>query len=112
MTSNGHDPAEGLRASTLALVQYVLRLELPAARWEQVAGILATATEAARARDLDGIRKAQDDLMLVSPVRIIKGDGLATSPADQKIFERANVLIEALQSMRPPTEQDTGGNGH
>ncbi len=111
MTTGSRDPdaATDLRASTLKIVAYILKLNLPQARWERVAEIIEAATEAAAADDLEGVRKAAGELMLVSPVRVIKGDGPATEPAGQKIFERANVLIDTLQSMRPPPAQDSGG---
>ncbi len=108
---HGQDAAADLRASTLRVVQYVLKLKLPRAGWERVAEAITAAAAAAVADDLEGLRRAADELMLVSPVRIIKGDAGPAEPADQKIFERANVLIVALQPMRPAATQDTDGKG-
>ena len=102
--------AADLRSSTLAVVQYTLRLKLPQASWERVAKIIETAITAIAAQDLAGLRIAGGELMLVSPVRIIKADGPPSEPADQRIFERANVLIDSLQSMRPASPEDADGS--
>lgn len=106
--------ADDLLVSTVRVVRYMLKLKLPPARWERVASIFEAAIDAAAANDLEGVRKAADALVLVSPVRIIKGDGPPAVPADQKISERANVLIFTLQSMRPESPasaQDKGSTG-
>ena len=108
MTSDEHArDAADLRSSTIAVVQYILKLELPQARWERAAEIIEAAIAAAAADDLEGVRQAAGELMLVSPVRIIKGDGAPRESADQKVFERANVLIDTLQSMQPAPVEDT-----
>jgi len=117
MTSDGpgRDAADrdtagdDLRASALVLVRYLLRLRLPRAKWEQVTGIIDAAIAAAAADDLAGLRKATNDLMLISPVRVVKGDGGVAEPAGQRIFERANVLIDHLQPMRPAVPEDEDG---
>jgi DNA-binding SARP family transcriptional activator len=110
MTADNHTrDAADLRSSTLAVVQYTLRLKLPQAAWERVCEIIETAITATAAGDLESLRKAGGELMLVSPVRIIKGDGPPSEPADQKVFERANVLIDSLQSMRPASAEDADG---
>jgi hypothetical protein len=96
-----------LRSSTLAVVQYIQQLRLPQATWERVAEIIEAAIAAAAAGDTESLRKAAGELMLVSPVRIIKGDGPPNEPAGQRVFERANVLITALQSMQPASAEGT-----
>jgi CATRA-Associated Small Protein len=112
MTADAPDlDADELRASTLRAVHYLLKLKLPQARWERVAQILETAIGAAAAGELARVRQATDDLMFVSPTRIVKADGLPAEPADQKIFERANVLIYALQSMQPAPDEDKDSGG-
>ncbi len=98
-----------LRSSTLTVVQYILRLKLPQATWERVAEIIETAIHAAAAADMESLRQATGELMLVSPVRIIKGDGPPNEPAAQKVFERANVLITALQPMQPAPAEGLDG---
>jgi hypothetical protein len=108
MTVGGHDLGADadLSAGALRIVQYILKLQLTRVKWNQVAEHIEAAIEAAAAGDLEGLRRATNDLMLASPVRIIKPDGATTEPADQKIFERANVLIHELQSMRPFPAED------
>jgi hypothetical protein len=103
--SDAADP----RSSTLAVVAYILKLKLPHATWERVSEIIEAAITAADAGDLESLRETAGELMLVSPVRIIKGDGLPNEPAEQKVFERANVLITTLQSMRPAPAEGTDG---
>jgi hypothetical protein len=109
---NGLDTLGGLQADMVTAVRYVLKLRLPRARWERIAEIIEVAIAAAAARDRDGLRTATDDLMLVSPLRIVKGDGPPAEPAGKKIFERANVLIYALEPMRPAPAEDNGKEGH
>ena len=110
MTADNHArDAADLRSSTLAVVQYTLRLKLQKATWERVAEIIETAIAATAAGDLESLRTAGGELMLVSPVRIIKGDGPPSESADQRIFERANVLIDSLQSMQPVATDDSDG---
>lgn len=105
------DAAAELRSNTIKVVQYILRLRLSRARWDRVTEIIEAATAAAAADDLQGLRKATDELMLVSPVRVIKGDAVPAEPARQKIFERVNVLIDTLQSMQPASTDDADGEG-
>lgn len=110
MSSDIHPrDAADLQSSTRAIVQYVQKLRLPRATWDRVAEIVEAAIIAVAADDTEGVRKAAGELMLVGPVRIIKGDGPPSGPADQKIFERTNVLITALQSMRTVPAEDAEG---
>jgi hypothetical protein len=112
MTPDNHayDNAE-LRASTIAAVRYVVKLKLPRARWELVAEIIKAAVAPAAAGNWERLRQATGELMLISPVRILKGDEQPIESADQRIFERTNVLIDSLQSMRPAAPDETDGTG-
>jgi phosphate uptake regulator len=105
-----HDD-DDLRASALATVQYVVKLKLPPARWDRVAEIIEAALAALADDDGERLRQATGELMLITPVRIVKGDDKPINSADQKIFERANVLIGKLQPMRPPSSGESGGKG-
>jgi hypothetical protein len=42
------------------------------------------------------------------PYRVIKPDGSVAVRADQKIFERANSLIHALQAVQAAVPRETG----
>jgi len=109
---DGLDVLGGVSAGTVRIVQYILKLKLPPARWERVAEIIEAAIAAAAADDLEGLRRATDDLTLVGPVRIIKVDGVPAESAGQKIFERANVLIYALQPMQPTSAESKNAERH
>ncbi|HEX4831635.1 MAG TPA: CATRA system-associated protein [Trebonia sp.] len=121
MTASQSDPgATGdPRDSLIMLVRYVRELELPPARWQRIAGIIEDAIDAAAAGDLAALRASAGALVLDGPTRIHKGDGQATGPAGPRIFERANFLIHALQSMSlapvtpaspPPGRADDAGD--
>lgn len=85
MSVDGRDlDADDLRASALKVVRYVLKLRLPPAGWDRVAQIFEAAIKAATADDLEGVRKATDDLMFVVPVRVVKGDGPPAEPGTAK----------------------------
>jgi hypothetical protein len=101
-------------ASMMRVVEYVWRLELTQARWDRVAGIIETAIGATAARDPDGLRRAAEQLMLASPVRVIKPDGSPTASASPELLERTNVLIHSLQSMQPASGEGAtqGSDGH
>jgi hypothetical protein len=92
----------GVPSGAIRVVEYTMRLELPPARWERVAEIIEAAIEATEAGDLEKLRLALEDLAQASPLRVIRPDGWSLTRADRKVYERANVLIHALQSMRPP----------
>jgi hypothetical protein len=114
MSSRGHGPdtAAEVLANTSALVGYTLRLQLTQAGWERVAEIIEAAIDAAAAGDLDGLRKATEALVLTSPARVIKPDGSPTASAGPELFERANVLIHALQSMQPASGEGAAQDGN
>lgn len=105
-----HDDAD-LQASALATVQYVVKLKLPPARWDRVAEIIEAALAAIADDDGERLRQAAGELMLITPVRIVKGDDKPIKTADQRISERANVLIGKLQPMRPPSPGKSDGKG-
>src|ERR1700760_3324495 len=99
-----------MAASAIRVVEYVKRLKLPAAKWERVGRPIEAAIEAAAAGDLEKLRWAMDELALASPVRVIKPDGSLATRADERIFERANVLIDSLQSMRRAAADESAGD--
>ncbi len=108
-------PAD-MASSAIRVVEYTMKLELSAPKWERVEGTIEAAIEAAAAGDLERLRWAMDDLALASPVRVIRPDGSQATRADARIYERANVLIHYLEAMRPPADQAAGeargeGNG-
>jgi CATRA-associated small protein len=105
-----HDD-DDLKASVLAAVQYVVKLKLPPAQWDRVAEIIEAALAAIADDDGERLRQAAGELMLITPVRIVKGDDKPINSADQRIFERANVLIKKLEPMRPDSSGKSDGKG-
>ena len=110
-------PAD-MASSAIRVVEYTMKLELSAPKWQRVEGTIEAAIEAAAAGDLEKLRRAMDDLALASPVRVIRPDGSQPTRADARIYERANVLIHYLEAMRPAgtgqaavEERDEGNGG-
>jgi hypothetical protein len=93
-------------ANAIRTVEYTMQLQLPADRWELVAGIIEAAINAAVAGDLEALRKATDELLRALPARVIRADGSQSAAADPKVFERANELVHVLQSMQPATAEE------
>lgn len=101
-------PAE-MASSAIRVVEYTMKLELSAPKWQRVEGTIEAAIEAAAAGDLEKLRRAMDDLALASPVRVIRPDGSQPTRADARIYERANVLIHYLEAMRPADAGQAAG---
>jgi hypothetical protein len=106
----GNRPTD-MASRAIRVVEYTMKLELPAAKWQRVEWSIEAAIEAAASGDLEKLRWAMDDLALASPVRVIRPDGSQVTRVDQKVFERANVLIHSLQSMQPAAGGEAADEG-
>jgi hypothetical protein len=94
-------PAQARRA-----IEYILRLELEPGRWDRIGPILGAVADAAAAGDLTALQAAAGELLLASPLRVTKPDGLDQVPAGPPIHERANRALDALSAMRAVTADD------
>lgn len=108
MSGNDMDTATATCSDAIRVVGYTMRLRLPPRGWERVAGLIETAIDAATAGDLGLLRQVTDELATFAPPRVIKPDGSEAVRADQKVFERANALIHALQSVQDAAARETG----
>jgi hypothetical protein len=94
-----------IRASTIRVLDYILRLELTDARWGRVDDILAIAVEAASAGDLGTVRAATSQLRAIGPVRVIRIGSAPVGTPPLKVRERVEQIRVAFQ-----TADDAGEN--
>lgn len=100
--------AAAVAAAAIGAVEDTLSLQLTPERWEQVAELIEAAAAATAAGDLRRLRQVTAELRMSGPYRVIKPDGSVAVRADQKIFERANSLIHALQAVQAAVPRETG----
>jgi len=87
-------PAQ-IRADALIIVRHALKWEVPLARWQVIAEILAALAAALDAADLDAVAEATIQLELAAPVRITK-IGASSQPPPPPVRERLNELVYRL----------------
>jgi hypothetical protein len=98
-----------IRASTIRVLDYILRIELTEARWSRVDDILAIAVEAAVAGDLGTVRAATSQLRAIGPVRVIRiGSGPVGTPP-LKVRERVEQIRVAFETAGEAGEHDGRG---
>lgn len=109
MSTDERNPntAAAIAANISTTIRYILKLETTSTRWARIAEIIETAIEAASATDLEKLRRAGNELVRNTPVRVIKPDGSQpeTEKASSHLQERANVLIHTVQSMQAADEK-------
>jgi len=110
MRETDSDSGPTTRAAARDVLEYILRLELPEARWERLGVIIDLAIDAEAAGDLDGLAQATIELELAGPVRVIRiGPGSAQPvPPPPKVRERANQLIESVSVKDRDKDKDKG----
>jgi hypothetical protein len=82
----------------LAVLGYILKLELPPARWSRLAEIVEAAIAADSAADLAGLRHAAGELELTGPVRVLRIGGAPVVPAPKPVRERIEILQSTMQA--------------
>jgi hypothetical protein len=102
---HGREAAE-IRASALAVLDYILKLELTKARWERLAAIIEVAIAAEAAGDLDGLRQATAELELAGPVRVVRigGDPVVLPPP--QVRERMDDLRDLMRNADAERDED------
>jgi hypothetical protein len=84
-----------IRQHTLTIVQNAQKWELPAARWEVIAAVLAVLLQALDQGNLDAVAEAAIQLELAGPTRITK-IGAPAKPAPPPVRERLNETVTKL----------------
>jgi hypothetical protein len=97
---------QGIRPAAIQVLEYILRLELSPARWEQLAAIIDIAIDAEAAGDLAGLRAATVELELAGPVRVVRIGAAEAGPPPPKVRERANILVHKLESPKVEEKDD------
>ena len=105
------DMAAAVIARTFAVVDYIRQLKLTPGMWDRAAENIETAIAAAAARDLEGLRRATEQLTLIGPLRVTKPDGSLTTSPSPELIERTNTLIHFLQAMQPAGGEDAAPEG-
>jgi hypothetical protein len=93
-------------ASTIRVLDYVLRLELTEARWVRVDDILAIAVEAGASGDFGTLRAATSQLRAIGPVRIIRIGGTPVGPPPVKVRERVEQVRIAVEAAGSTGDED------
>lgn len=91
------DPATArIRRDALDVLQTLLRLELPAARWDGVGAILDALDAGLDLGDADMVTGATVRLGEIGPVRLTRIGGTSGEPPPPAVRERVNELIFKL----------------
>jgi hypothetical protein len=99
-----------IRASTIRVLDYILRLELTEARWSRVVDILSIVVEAAAAGDFGTLRDATSQLRAIGPVRVIRIGSAPVGMPPLKVRERAEQVRAAFETASDAGEDDGKGS--
>jgi hypothetical protein len=108
-SDSGMSDAE-IRASTIRVLDYILRLELTEARWSRVDDILGIAVEAAAAGDFGTLWAATSQMRAIGPVRVIRIGSTPVGAPPLRVRERVAQVRAAIGTADDAGEADGKGN--
>ncbi|WP_367127598.1 CATRA system-associated protein [Saccharothrix sp. HUAS TT1] len=103
---------DDVREDSLSLFGEVLRWRLVGDRWHAVHRSLDDLATALARGDSDAFREVLCELELAGPVRVVPVEGASDLPVPERVRERINQLVHALEDVdridrRPEGTEDT-----